>query len=229
MQSPISFHGWMHKLQKSKLGVLSDLLTDARYHFDYFCTAEQGRMPWYREESGLSKHSLSACELLLFLALLLFLILSIRNIANTVIWKYCNSRVFLCTNSLGFISSISPPGLCGSCGCCRSPAAQGEGEGGGGQDMRRSITPLCCSEARRKLDYETVLGPRAPLDVQLCREWQIMVQVVLMYYLNYNSEKYWYERPHPCYTCCLPQLETCLKLCTTDRFVMKSRLLCRGW
>lgn len=190
MQSPISFHGWMHKLQKSKLAVLSDLLTDARYHFDYFCTAEPGGMPRYREESGWSKHSLSACELLLFLALLLFLILSIRNIANTMIRKYCNSRVFLGTGSLGFISAISPPGLRGSCGCCRSLVAQGEGEGGGGQGMRRSITPLCCSEARRKLGCETVSGLRAPLDVQLCREWQIMVQVVLMYYLNYNSEKY---------------------------------------
>lgn len=39
----------------------------------------------YWKESGLSKHS--AYELILFLALMLFLILTIWNIGNTVIWK----------------------------------------------------------------------------------------------------------------------------------------------
>lgn len=39
------------------------------------------------EESGLSKHSLGARGLILFLALTLFPMLSIWNIANTVIWK----------------------------------------------------------------------------------------------------------------------------------------------
>lgn len=33
-------------------------------------------------------------------------------------------------------------------------------------------------------------GLRAPLDIDLCREWEITFQIVLIHYLNYNSEKY---------------------------------------
>lgn len=89
MQSPVSFNGWVHKLQKSKLAVLSDPLTHARHRLDYFCTAERGTNPeLLRERSGLSKRGLRACELILLLALTLFLVLiSVWTIADTAIQK----------------------------------------------------------------------------------------------------------------------------------------------
>lgn len=69
-------------------------------------------------------------------------------------------------------------------------AIQGDIDGGGGEGTRKSIAPLHCHEVRRKLGYEMASGLRAPLDIDLYREWGIMFQVVLIYYLSYSSEKY---------------------------------------
>lgn len=65
----------------------------------------------------------------------------------------------------------------------------------------RSTVPLLCNEWGRKLDCET-----AALSCESSGEcWflqgmgkKIMFQIVLIRYINYNSEKYRSERLHPC-------------------------------
>lgn len=44
-------------------------------------------------------------------------------------------------------------------------------------------------------------GLRALLDNDLYREWEKIFQIANILKLNYSSEKWWSERPHPCYTC----------------------------
>jgi len=73
--------------------------------------------------------------------------------------------------SLRVGTATLPPSLWCLCGCSTRR---------GGQGVGKSITPLHCNEAERKLGYETVSGLRALLDVDLCREWEIMFQIVLI-------------------------------------------------
>lgn len=92
-----------------------------------------------------------------------------------------------------------PPGSCcyvhvtGN-GCCKEALAE---------EKRRlwGRASYLSFAMKQEGDWTTGLllsGMRAPGSIDFCREWEITFQIVLICYVNYNSEKYWSERPHPC-------------------------------